>query len=104
MRTSDSDSFFDFGLQLELIEQTFYRRNIKFKDILANLGGVINILFIVGKFLSISYNSFLIQEKILKTSFSDFEKKMENSIIYTSKPIEKRVFLKKKKKIHCLKF
>ena len=89
MRTSNSDSFFDFGLQLELIEQTYYRRNIKFKDILANLGGVINILFIVGKFLSISYNSCLIQEKILKTSFSDFEKKMENSIIYSR---EKRVF------------
>ena len=49
MRDSEDDYFFEFSTQMAYLQQTYYRKNIKIKDMISSLGGILNILVLLGK-------------------------------------------------------
>lgn len=58
---------------LSLNQQTYYRKNLKLYHIVANLGGIINIIFILGKIISYSYNMLILKFSLMNISFSNLD-------------------------------
>lgn len=54
-------------------KQIYYMKNEKILTIISNLGGIINILMIIGKLICFSYNLFILKHKLIKHSFSNLE-------------------------------
>ena len=75
LRTETEESFFEFNFLFGLDFQMYYRKNQKINEVFASLGGVINILFLLGKIICLTYNSFYMYISIIKGAFSNFEKK-----------------------------
>lgn len=60
---------FIFGLN----QQIYYRKNLKLYHIVANLGGIINILFILGRIICYSYNMLILKFSLMNISFSNLD-------------------------------
>lgn len=60
---------FIFGLN----QQIYYRKNLKLYHIVANLGGIINILFIIGKVICYFYNMLILKFSLINISFSNLD-------------------------------
>lgn len=69
------DIVFNLCLVFGTNKQIYYRKNDKLFDIFANIGGFINILFIIGKFICSSYNLFLLKHKLINITFLNLERK-----------------------------
>lgn len=70
IRTTDFPVFFTYAVQFGFEQNTFYRRNMKLKEIMANIGGIMNILLLLGKAICYTYNSKLFHKKIINYSLS----------------------------------
>lgn len=73
IRTTDFPVFLTYGVQFGFEQNTFYRRNLKLKEIMANIGGIMNILLLLGKAICYTYNSKLFHKKIINYSLSRLE-------------------------------
>ena len=73
IRTPDYPVFFTYAVQFGFEQNTFYRRNMKFKEMMANIGGIMNILLLLGKAICYTYNSKLFHKKIINYSLSRLE-------------------------------
>lgn len=60
---------FNFGVN----QQVYYRKNLKLYNIIANLGGIINFLFIFGKILCYSYNMLILKFSLINISFANLD-------------------------------
>ena len=69
MRESEDDCFFDFSIQMAYLQQTYYRKNIKIKDIISSLGGILNILVLLGNMICNKYNSNIYMKRFIEKSF-----------------------------------
>ena len=69
-----NNQFFSYGIVIGFNQQTYYRKNIKFSDIMASLGGMLHIFMILGKFFCLAYNSAIWKYKIINYTFSNLEK------------------------------
>lgn len=58
-------------------KQVYFRKNPKLFAILANFGGIMNVLFILGKILCSTYNFLLLKHSLINISFSNLEKNSE---------------------------
>ena len=58
------------------------RTNQRLKDLLENFGGIVNILFIVGRFLCYSYNLWVLKYKLINIQFANLDS-LERSRKYT---------------------
>lgn len=71
----DGQQLFQYSLQLGFNTHTYYRKNSKILEILASLGGTVNIFMIIGKFLCFSYNSMIFKHKLINYAFENLDQK-----------------------------
>ena len=69
IRNPEDDIFLEFGFQMAYNEQIYYRKNIKLKDIVSSLGGILNILVLFGKIICSNYNSIIYINRVIEKSF-----------------------------------
>lgn len=69
------DPLMQFGLQVGFQTKTYLRKNVKLIDILSSLGGTLNLLMVIGKFIGLSYNSVILQYKLINYSFENLDEK-----------------------------
>ena len=75
IRGQENDILFQYDLTIGVNQQIYYRKNDKFNIIIANFGGTINILFILGRIMCYSYNLLVLKHKLINISFSNLEVK-----------------------------
>lgn len=68
-----SNVLFQFYYNFGLNQQIYYRRNEKFFNIVANFGGILNILFLFGQIVCYSYNLLVLKHKLINISFANLE-------------------------------
>lgn len=68
------DLFFAYNFSLGFTELTYYRKNEKIYQIVGNFGGIINILFLLGKIICYYYNMLVMKHKLINMSFENLEK------------------------------
>lgn len=72
MSLIDQDfNLFSLSIIFGMNQQIYYRQNDKLYDLFANFGGIINILFIAGKFICSSYNRLVLKHKLINIMFSN---------------------------------
>lgn len=69
----------NFKLSFELNQQIYYRKNIKIFDFFGKLGGIINILFLLGKIICSFYNRLVLNHKLVNISFSNLSSSLIES-------------------------
>ena len=79
LRDSNNMQLIQYNLQLSFNTQTFYRKNSKFLEMLGSLGGTLNILMIVGKFIGLAYNSHLFRYRLMNYSFENLDANNDNN-------------------------
>ena len=75
IRKNANPVLFSYTIEVGLDQQIYYRRNLKFSDLISNFGGTINIFFIFGQFLCSTFNLMLLKHKLINISFENLEKK-----------------------------
>ena len=68
-KKSDPLLIFDFLVNQNF--QIYYQENLKIDEIAGNLGGLMNIIFLLAKILCVTYNSIYLRFKIIKATFSN---------------------------------
>jgi len=76
--TRSDISLFQYDISMSFDQATYFRKNQKLIDILANLGGIINLLLMLGKIICFSYNSALAKHKLVNISFENLHKTTKN--------------------------
>ena len=69
----NNQPLFQYNLQISYNSNTYYRKNIKFMEMLANLGGTVNILMILGRIICLSYNAHVLRHKLINYSFENLD-------------------------------
>ena len=67
LRDESNPLIFTYVFQVGFSKSIYYRRNVKFKDIMANVGGIMNILILIGKLICGKYNSKIFHQKIFNS-------------------------------------
>lgn len=62
-----------YNLQIGFNTQTYYRTNVKFLEMLANLGGTLNILMVMGRIICLTYNAHVSRFKLINYSFENLD-------------------------------
>ena len=62
-----------YDLQIGYNTQTYYRTNVKFLEMLANLGGTLNILMVLGRIICLTYNAHVSRFKLINYSFENLD-------------------------------
>ena len=75
IRNPDDDVFVEFSIQMSYSQHNYYRKNIKIKDILSSLGGILNLLVLLGKIVCDNYNSIIYINQIIEKSFPNIGNK-----------------------------
>lgn len=99
----ESQPFYDYMFAISLDVKSIYLRNQKFNEILASLGGIINAIFLLGKILCMSYNSFILKHKIIKSTFSQ-PKKQSGNLKSSSQMKNSRFLPSFAQKVSCWNF
>lgn len=77
-RNVDGDEFlFEQYLSIGLSQQRYYRKNEKLYSVLANLGGISHILFVLGEFICFYYNRMVLKHKLINIAFSNLDQNKE---------------------------
>lgn len=69
----DKNILFSQNIKFALKEQKYFQKNDSLLNIIANLGGTINILFLIGKIICSTYNLMILKHKLIKHSFLNLE-------------------------------
>ena len=64
------DPLFMFDFQMGFSFQIYYLRNLKVNELIGNLGGLINAIFLIGKVICVTYNSLHLKFKLINSTFS----------------------------------
>lgn len=80
-----SQKIFEFTFQFGFNDQIYYRKNLKFLDIIGSFGGIINILFLIGKLICYSYNLLALKHSLINFCFSNLDKQVKNLPISNEK-------------------
>ena len=75
----ENDPLFQFSFKSGINFQMNYLRNQKLNDIIGSLGGLNKIIILLGKLLSMTYNSIYLRFKIINSTFS-YSKKDKTEI------------------------
>ena len=67
----DSDPLFVFDFIVNQNFQMYYQKNQKINEIAGSLGGLINVIFLIGKLICFTYNSMYLRIKIVRATFSN---------------------------------
>ena len=79
LRDSKNMFLIQYTLQLSFNTQTYYRKNVKFFEMFASLGGTLNILMIIGRFIGLAYNSHLFRYRLMNYSFENLDADSNNN-------------------------
>ena len=74
IRQSDDNLLYEYDFQFGMDQIIYYQRNEKIYVILANFGGIMNILFLLGKIFCHFYNFLVFKHKLINISFENLEK------------------------------
>ena len=77
----NNDPFYIFRYTITINTQNYYLRNQKINEIVGNLGGLTNAIFLIGKLICMTYNSIYLRFKIISTTFAFSSSKKDNSRI-----------------------
>ena len=81
VRTLDDDEeLFRYEIMMGFNTQSYYRESSKLNDLAGIVGGVINVLFMIGKIICVLYNAIYMKYVIINQTFSFLpnEKKKQN--------------------------
>ena len=78
----NNQPLFQYNLQISYNSNTYYRKNIKFIEMMANLGGTVNILMILGRIICLSYNAHVLRHKLINYSFENLDVAKKNKKYY----------------------
>lgn len=78
---SGENVLFEQNIQMGLNQIIYFRKNDKFYNIISNFGGMVNVLFLVGKLICYSYNMLLMRHKLINISFSNLDKKEQHKLM-----------------------
>ena len=67
IREDSNPYLFNYGFQFAFSQTIYHRQNLKLKDIMANGGGIMNILILIGKLVCLTYNSKIFKQKIFNS-------------------------------------
>ena len=70
IRKGANDPLYTFIVQNGFTFQNYYLKNLKLNEIVGNLGGLVNAIFLLGKLLCSAYNSIYLRFKIINSTFS----------------------------------
>jgi len=76
-RGQSNDILFEQHLTIGLTQQAYYRKNEKLNSILASFGGIINLLFLIGRFICNFYNRMILKYQLINIAFANLDKKEE---------------------------
>ena len=65
----NDDYLFDFSFMVSPNLQMYYQKNLKVNELIGSLGGIINAIFLLGKFFCSFYNSVYIKLKMIISTF-----------------------------------
>ena len=65
-----NDPMFIFNVGVSLNFQIYYLKNLKLNELVGNLGGLVNAIFLLGKLVCITYNSLYLKFRIINATFS----------------------------------
>ena len=85
---NDNDPLFVFDCFVYTKFQNYYLRNLKIGEIAANLGGIINVIFLIGKIFCLAYNSIYLKFKIISSTFSFSHLRNDNPDIFPKRLTE----------------
>lgn len=103
VKQKDNDPLFQLIITLSFNTQNYYLRNQKINEIIGNLGGLINAIFLAGKFFCLTYNSFYMKFKIINATFSySGSKKTKTNIDVFPKSFSKNIGVKNGSKMTTL--
>ena len=67
IRDDSNPYLLTYGFQFAFSQTIYHRQNLKLKDIMANVGGIMNILILIGKLVCLTYNSKIFRQKIFNS-------------------------------------
>lgn len=74
MNKNDTEGvLFYYDLYFGLYQETYYRSYDKLGGLVASFGGIMNILYIIGKIICFNYNSLVLKHKLVNISFENLE-------------------------------
>lgn len=74
IRDESNPYIFTYDFQVGFSKSSYFRRNVKFKEIIANVGGIMNILILLGKLICGKYNSIIFHQRIFNSMNLKYEK------------------------------
>ena len=76
MFRKNENTVLKYDLVFGCMRQTYYRKNQKIYVFLANFGGVVNLIFIVGKLLCQFYNNFVLKHHLINMAFNNLDNRV----------------------------
>lgn len=73
MKIREDKTMFKFDFAIGHNKQIYFRKNPNFFSIMANFGGIINVLFLLGKIFCSTYNFLLLKYSLINISFSNLD-------------------------------
>lgn len=74
IRNTEDDPLFYLDLSVGFDHQIYYRKNLKIYVFIANFGGIVNILLIIGKIIARYYNRIVVKHQLINIAFTNLEK------------------------------
>ena len=70
---SKKDILFEQNYCIGLDRQIYYRKNDRLNTLIGNFGGIVHILFILGRVICYYYNNLILKHKLINFSFENLE-------------------------------
>lgn len=74
--------FFQYDFRISFNHKSYHRKDQKIYDLIANLGGMVNIVFLLGKLLVETYNALILKYLLINYSFSNLDNKEEKRFLF----------------------
>ena len=78
IRSDDEDLFFQYTVYLAYNSDIYFRQNQRMNEVVGNIGGIINILFVIPRLIGFVYNYFYLRFFLVTNTFttvrSDYQK------------------------------
>lgn len=82
LSNNNQSPIFVFELKFNSNQQIYYRKNEKIYQIFANLGGTINLLFIIGQIFCAFYNILILKYSLINISFENLDANIESKYLF----------------------
>ena len=71
LRSEQDDLFFQYTVYLAYNSNVYFRQNQRVNEVVGSIGGIINIILMISKFICLVYNSFYLRYFLVTNTFSE---------------------------------